>query len=159
MDGSLTHAYTSKKLVVPCRLPSGSSNLIVATHTCNILVYQGDKVVWLAKAPTVPVAIRVAEVGPLQAALVILDDEGLLSVCYLGTAPPTAVLGLSESREPEWEKVQVRRKELMRIIKAKTAGNPDDQPHAPAHASGCLNIRSQVRPKRPAIKCVEALRC
>lgn len=74
---------------------------------------------WLAKGPTVPVAIAVAAVGKLEAAIVVLDDEGLLSICYLGTAPPSSVLGLSEGREPDWDMIQKRRRELMRIIRDK----------------------------------------
>lgn len=102
-----------------CRLPSEETNLIVATHTCNFIIYGGSRVLWLAKGPTVPVAIAVAAVGKLEAAIVVLDDEGLLSICYLGTAPPSSVLGLSEGREPDWDMIQKRRRELMRIIRDK----------------------------------------
>ena len=119
------------------RLPSGESNLVVATHTRNVLIYAGNRVAWLAKGPTIPVAIRVARVGPLDAALVMLDDEGLLSVCYLGTAPPTSVLGLSEGREPDWEQVQARRKELARLIRDK--GGADS-----AGAAATLPAREQL---------------
>jgi hypothetical protein len=128
---------------VLCRLPSGETNVIVATHTRNLLVYSGNQVAWLAKGPTVPVAMRVAEVGPISAAIVILDDEGLLTVCYLGTAPPTSVLGLSEGREPDWEQVQARRKELARIIRDKS-GVIKDAPTALSAQQDHLCIRSQV---------------
>lgn len=126
-----------------CRLPSGETNTVVATHTRNFLVYSGSRVIWLAKGPTVPVAVRVTEVGPLGAALVVLDDEGLLTVCYLGTSPPTSVLGLSEGREPDWDQVQARRKELARIIRDKSGGNKDALT-VPTPQQEHLCIRSQV---------------
>lgn len=116
---------------------------MVATHTRNVLVYAGNRVAWLAKGPTIPVAVRVARVGPLDAALVMLDDEGMLSVCYLGTAPPTSVLGLSEGREPDWEQVQARRKELARIIREKSGAAGGGA--APRLASEQLCIRTEVR--------------
>lgn len=126
-----------------CRLPNGDSNLIVVTHTCNFVIYSGEKVVWLAKGPTIPVAVRVAQIGPLEAAIVALDDEGLLSVCFVGTAPPLSVLGLSEGREPDWDRLQSRRKELMNIIRDKGAGSGEPTSHKPErHAN--VQIRSQV---------------
>lgn len=128
-----------------CRLPSAETNLIVATHTCNFIIYGGSRVLWLAKGPTVPVAIAVAAVGKLEAAIVVLDDEGLLSICYLGTAPPSSVLGLSEGREPDWEMIQKRRRELMRIIRDKapsTSGAARDADPGPPRYEVALH--SQV---------------
>jgi hypothetical protein len=116
--------------------------LIVATHTSNIYIYNGNRVIWLAKGPVIPVAIKVASIGPLQSALVILDDEGLLTVCYLGTTPPTSVLGLSEGREPDWEAVQERRKALMRLIKDK--GSPGVELLNEEAMEGDICIRTQV---------------
>ena len=93
-----------------------------------------------------PVAIRVAQIGPLQAALVILDDEGLLTVCYLGTAPPASVLGLTEGREPDWDAVQARRKVLARIIRDRGEGGAAPvAPLAQAQPRAELSVRSQVR--------------
>lgn len=132
-----------------CRLPDGTHNLIVATHTSNVLIYRGNHVVWVAKAPTVPVAICVAPVGPLQAALVLLDDEGLLSVCYLGTAPPATVLGLAQRPAPDMHALHARQKELGRILKDKTnlAALSVEQSTKAASQSGPsarLQLRSQV---------------
>jgi hypothetical protein len=126
-----------------CRVPGGTSNLIVATHTCNFLIYNGGRVVWLAKGPTIPVAIRVAAIGTLEAAIIVLDDEGLLTVCYLGTAPPMSVLGLSEGREPDWDQVQARRKELMRLIRDKSRTAAEAPTHR-QHQQHELSIRTQV---------------
>lgn len=130
-------------LMCLCRLPTAETNLIVATHTCNFIIYSGSRVVWLAKGPTVPVAIAVAAVGQLDAAIVVLDDEGLLSICYLGTAPPSSVLGLSEGREPDWDMLQKRRRELMRVIrdKAPSASSPGQESSQPRYE---LSLHSQV---------------
>lgn len=98
---------------------------------------------WLAKGPTVPVAIAVAAVGELEAAIVILDDEGLLSVCYLGTTPPATVLGFSEGREPDWDVVQDRRKELMRIMRDKAPAADAAATSASTSAHG-VTIRTTV---------------
>lgn len=96
--------------------------------------------VWLAKVPTVPVAIAVAAIGDLDAAIVILDDEGVLSACYLGTTPPTSVLGFSETREPDWEMLQDRRKELMRIIRDKASADNS----SPVSSREGLTMRTSV---------------
>lgn len=98
----------------------------------------------MAKGPTVPVAIAVAAVGSLDAAIVVLDDEGLLSVCYLGTAPPSSVLGLSEGREPDWDTIQQRRKELMRVIRDRAPASPTPgQPSAVPRYD--VSLHSQVQ--------------
>jgi hypothetical protein len=104
------------------------------------VIYNKGRVVWLAKGPTIPVAIAVAAIGQLEAAIVMLDDEGLLSVCYLGTTPPTSVLGLQGGREPDWEVVQDRRKELMRIIRDK-GGSAAAAAAAPVHQ---ITMRTMV---------------
>jgi hypothetical protein len=131
------------------RLPSAETNLIVATHTSNFLIYSGGRVIWLAKGPTVPVVVAVAAVGKLEAAIVVLDDEGLLCVCYLGTTPPSSVLGLSEGREPDWEALQKRRRELMRIIRDKGQAPQLEDMSTPSRYN--VAIHSQVRlVRRPA---------
>jgi PTHB1 N-terminus len=97
----------------------------------------------------VPVAIRVAAISNLEAAIIILDDEGLLSVCFLGTAPPSAILGLTDHREPDWERIQARRKELARMIREKEAPVRDAVRLAAVEALNAepacaLALRSQV---------------
>jgi len=53
-----------------------ADNLLVATHTKALLVYQGSALVWAARLEVQPVALRVAAVGGLKGMIVALDDAG-----------------------------------------------------------------------------------
>lgn len=78
---------------------AGSShNLILATHTKNLLVYRDVTLLWAAKCEMVPIAVRVAEFGGIQGMLVLLDDAGHVAINYLGTEPPVTSVAYAEVR-------------------------------------------------------------
>lgn len=79
-------------------MAGGSDNLLVATHTRNLLLYRDVTLLWAAKTDTeaAPVALRVAEIGGVQGMVVLLDDAGRLAVNYLGTEPPVTSVAYAE---------------------------------------------------------------
>ncbi|GMH42672.1 hypothetical protein BSKO_10591 [Bryopsis sp. KO-2023] len=99
--------------------PSGAfqENLLVSTHTSALLVYNRSKMVWAAKADSVAVAIRVAEFAGLPGLVVTLDDEGRLSVSYLGTDPPHNVIGVAEGKELDYEEMDMEHRQLLSQIR------------------------------------------
>jgi hypothetical protein len=62
---------------------SGADNLLVATHTKALLVYEGPALVWAARLELLPVAVRVAAVGGVEGMVVALDDRGGV-ICFAG---------------------------------------------------------------------------
>ncbi|MEW5319021.1 MAG: hypothetical protein WDW38_010197 [Sanguina aurantia] len=74
----------------------GAENLMVVTHTANLLVYRGSQLCWAAKMDTQPVAVAISDFGGVRGMITSLDDKGALVVAYLGTDPQSNPVGFSE---------------------------------------------------------------
>ena len=95
------HAHATRSIIpgtAGAKAPGGPENLLVATHTRNMLVYRGSTLVWAARADTQPVAITIADIGSMRGMIVTLDDTGKLVVSYLGTDPMLTPVGFIEVR-------------------------------------------------------------
>jgi len=77
-------------------------NLLIATASKQLLVYHEEKLVWASKLPFAPTAIGVGSFDGTAGLLSLLSDKGEISVCYLGSDPPTGnLVGGSSSSELE----------------------------------------------------------
>ncbi|KDO19663.1 hypothetical protein SPRG_21487 [Saprolegnia parasitica CBS 223.65] len=65
------------------------TNVLLATHAKQWMIYKAANLVWSAVAPTVSTALGVGEFGGIPGMIVSLDEDGRLCVSYLGTDPPT----------------------------------------------------------------------
>lgn len=68
------------------------SHALVASHTGSLMVYQGTRLMWAAKAESVPIVMKVIKIDDLEGAIITLTDAGHLSVNYLGTRPNQKLL-------------------------------------------------------------------
>lgn len=104
-DGTIRSQFSfhgSSCFVYPVRnvsSTSGHENLLVGTSTSAVLVYEDQELVWAAKTSIAPIALSVGDFGDVCGLMVILDDEGRLSVNYLGTDPLSNAIGALEVKE------------------------------------------------------------
>ena len=94
------------------------------------LVYKDTKLIWAAKMDTIPVAMRVAKFGDLDGLIVCLDENGTISVLYLGTDPPTNAVTAADQKELDYEAMDAEHRELLndiRLSQASQAVEPSDR--------------------------------
>ncbi|OQR87396.1 hypothetical protein ACHHYP_08896 [Achlya hypogyna] len=94
------------------------TNIIVASHTKQWMIFKANTLVWSAVAPTISTALAVGEFGGVPGMIVSLDDEGRLGVNYLGTDPPTTtVVAASDTKEINYEEMDEEHRTLLNIIR------------------------------------------
>ena len=90
---------------------------IVGTHMFDVLIYQNDCLKWATKIPFVPVCIRRGNFADITGALVLLSDDGNLSVGYLGTNPSLKIISMpTVNTNPNSERMTEELKELKKIM-------------------------------------------
>lgn len=52
-------------------------NLLIATHSKTLQVYQGQQLAWAAQLDLLPIAVRVTNLGGAKGMIVALDDAGV----------------------------------------------------------------------------------
>jgi Bardet-Biedl syndrome 9 protein len=75
------------------------------------------QLVWAARSPHVPVAIRVSSFGGVKGMIVTLSDACNLQVAYLGTDPPMQAVTAAENKELDYEAMDEEHRKLLRIIR------------------------------------------
>uniref|UniRef100_A0A8C5M9H8 Bardet-Biedl syndrome 9 n=1 Tax=Leptobrachium leishanense TaxID=445787 RepID=A0A8C5M9H8_9ANUR len=95
----------------------GTINTLVGNHNNMLLVYQDVTLRWAAQLPHIPVAVKVANFQDLKGVIVTLSDSGQLQCSYFGTDPSLFQAPKVESRDVNYEELDVEMKELQRIIK------------------------------------------
>ncbi|OQR94210.1 hypothetical protein THRCLA_08223 [Thraustotheca clavata] len=97
---------------------SSQCNIILGTHAKQWMIYNGANLIWSALAPTVSTALAVGNMGGNPGMIVNLDDQGHLSVNYLGTDPPSStVVAASETKEINYEEMDEEHRTLLNIIR------------------------------------------
>ncbi|KDO22045.1 hypothetical protein SPRG_21107 [Saprolegnia parasitica CBS 223.65] len=94
------------------------TNVLLATHAKQWMIYKAANLVWSAVAPTVSTALGVGEFGGIPGMIVSLDEDGRLCVSYLGTDPPTtSVVAASDTKEINYEEMDEEHRTLLNIIR------------------------------------------
>jgi Bardet-Biedl syndrome 9 protein len=113
---------------------SGSSSrqhLLVATHTGRLLVYGDTSLLWAAKLGYAPVAVAVASFGGVKGLVVCLDEQGKLSITYMGTVPPAVASSTMEvgqkNEDLDFEAMEKEHKQLLDDIRASQNRSNDDR--------------------------------
>ncbi|OCT76065.1 protein PTHB1 isoform X1 [Xenopus laevis] len=109
---SCFHPYSS--------VNDGTINTLVGNHNNMLLVYQDVTLKWAAQLSQTPVAVKVANFQDLKGVIVTLSESGQLQCSYLGTDPSLFQVPKVESRDINYEDLDVEMKELQRIIKEAT---------------------------------------
>ncbi|KAJ0412357.1 hypothetical protein ATCC90586_009547 [Pythium insidiosum] len=92
-------------------------NVLVASHSKLWAVFKDKSLLWSAWAPTVPVALHVVDVGGIDGMVVSLDSEGALSVCYMGTDPPSTAVVAPDTKEINYEEMDEEHRQLLNVIR------------------------------------------
>lgn len=100
-----------------CSVSEGTVNTLIGNHDHMLHVYQDVTLKWATQLPHVPVAVRVGCLHDLKGVIVTLSDDGHLQCSYLGTDPSLFQAPKVESRELNYDELDVELKELQRIIK------------------------------------------
>ncbi|XP_077347748.1 protein PTHB1 isoform X2 [Lithobates pipiens] len=100
-----------------CSVNEGTINSLVGNHNNMLLVYQDVTLKWAAQLPHVPVAVKVANFQDMKGIIVTLSDSGQLQCSYLGTDPSLFQAPKVESRDINYEELDVEMKALQKIIK------------------------------------------
>lgn len=100
-----------------CSVSEGTVNTLIGNHDHMLHVYQDVTLKWATQLPHVPVAVRVGCLHDLKGVIVTLSDDGHLQCSYLGTDPSLFQAPKVESRELNYDELDVELKALQRIIK------------------------------------------
>ncbi|XP_036594765.1 protein PTHB1 isoform X2 [Trichosurus vulpecula] len=105
-----------------CFLPyssvsEGAVNTLIGNHNNMLHIYQDVTLKWATQLPRVPVAVKVGCLQGLKGVIVSLSDNGHLQCSYLGTDPSLFQAPKVDSREINYEELDVEMKELQKIIR------------------------------------------
>lgn len=100
-----------------CSVSEGTINTLIGNHNQMLHIYQDVTLKWATQLPHVPVAVRVGCLHDLKGVIVTLSDDGHLQCSYLGTDPSLFQAPKVESRELNYDELDVELKELQKIIK------------------------------------------
>eukprot|EP00741_Cyanophora_paradoxa_P025557 tig00000383_g24662.t1 len=133
--------FPSAIALYPCGDDPSQHSAVVANHNSMLMFYKEAQLIWSAGCQSVPVALAVATFGGLSGLVVSLDDAGQLAVAYLGTDPPTTVVGAFESnKELNYEEMDDEHRRLLAIIREATSENRTEP-------SERIVIKAQVPPR------------
>lgn len=73
------------------------------------------QLVWQATVRRAPVNMAVATLGTISGMVCSLDDEGVLTACYQGTDPPTSAVVAAETKEVDYDQINVEHRKLLQV--------------------------------------------
>ncbi|XP_073921416.1 protein PTHB1 isoform X4 [Castor canadensis] len=100
-----------------CSVSEGTVNTLIGNHKSMLHIYQDVALKWATQLPHIPVALRVGCLHDLKGVIVTLSDDGHLQCSYLGTDPSLFQAPIIESRELNYDELDVELKELQKVIK------------------------------------------
>eukprot|EP01138_Halocafeteria_seosinensis_P014439 gb/GECG01014740.1/.p1 GENE.gb/GECG01014740.1/~~gb/GECG01014740.1/.p1 ORF type:complete len:915 (+),score=84.97 gb/GECG01014740.1/:1-2745(+) len=104
-------------------------NIVIGNHAGMIEVYGSHQVLWAARTPIQPTVVSVECFGDLRGLIAMMDRHGTLSVCYLGTEPPTGAVGaLAGSTKPlDYVAMDEEHRRLLKKIREAQSENKSTQ--------------------------------
>ncbi|XP_036897057.1 protein PTHB1 isoform X1 [Sturnira hondurensis] len=109
--------YSPSCFLPYCSVSEGTVNTLIGNHHCMLHVFQDVALKWATQLPHVPVAVRVGSLHDLKGVIVTLSDDGHLQCSYLGTDPSLFQAPKVESRELNYDALDIELKELQKIIR------------------------------------------
>ncbi|XP_044531553.1 protein PTHB1 [Gracilinanus agilis] len=128
-----------------CSVSEGSINTLIGNHNNMLHIYQDVTLKWATQLPHVPVAVKVGSLQDLKGVIVTLSDKGHLQCSYLGTDPSLFQAPKVDSREINYEELDVEMKELQKVIRDvnKSPGSlslTESEDHLSIFATVCPNL-------------------
>jgi Bardet-Biedl syndrome 9 protein len=87
-------------------------NFILSSFSHHLLFYKDFDLVWASKTNHVAHGIKLGNFGGQKGLLVLLNEEGYLEICYLGTEPPKNAIPNLESREQTYDDLNTKLAEV-----------------------------------------------
>jgi Bardet-Biedl syndrome 9 protein len=121
-----------------------NQNLIIATQQSSLMVYRDTQLIWAARTSNIgiPVAVKVVTINNTKGLLVLMNERGAVSICYLGTTPPAnSVTNTNQTKELNYEAMDEEHKKLLKLIKqanTDTLQEPKDKLVMKVHPSNAL---------------------
>uniref|UniRef100_A0AAA9SF60 Bardet-Biedl syndrome 9 n=1 Tax=Bos taurus TaxID=9913 RepID=A0AAA9SF60_BOVIN len=109
--------YSPSCFLPYCSVSEGTINTLIGNHNNMLHIYQDVTLKWATQLPHVPVAVRVGCLHDLKGVIVTLSDDGHLQCSYLGTDPSLFQAPKVESRELNYDELDMELKELQKVIK------------------------------------------
>lgn len=123
-------------------------NIIIGTHTKQWMIYKDNELIWSTCTPSIPIQLDVAQFGYVRnerrtdkppdqyltyrstpGMIVSLDEKGLLNVNYLGTDPPSSIVGASDvMKELNYEEIDEEHRQLLLRIRESQSSEPKSEP-------------------------------
>ena len=97
-------------------------NLIVGTHSQQLLIVAATGVIWNAKCNAVPLCIAVSNYANVNGMIAFLGDDGTFSINYLGTDPANNPIPALDSKEPDYAAMDDEHRRLQLIVRQATNG-------------------------------------
>lgn len=78
---------------------------IISAFSHHLLFYKNFELIWAAKTDKVAHGFQLANFGKQKGLVVTINEEGWLSVLYLGAEPPKARFSYTDSRNENYEEL------------------------------------------------------
>eukprot|EP00750_Incisomonas_marina_P016724 INCI19307.2.p1 GENE.INCI19307.2~~INCI19307.2.p1 ORF type:complete len:893 (-),score=149.59 INCI19307.2:80-2758(-) len=144
------------KSTAMCSYPAGDlpnsdcDNIIVASNTGHVMVYDNLKLIWASNVPVnttgIVVHVQVSEFFNTKGLITIVDDEGQAAVVCLGTRP-TPVQLRDDDQPLDYDAVDEEHHKLLATIRqAQATEGPGNGEGSSSAAFGKLLLRAKCPP-------------
>lgn len=89
---------------------------IISAFSHHLLFYKNFELIWAAKTDKVAHGVELANFNKQKGLMVTINEEGWLSVLYLGAEPPKARFNYNDSRDQTYEELTQLNRELKGIF-------------------------------------------
>lgn len=101
-------------------------NIMIATSTGYLMVYDNERLIWSARHDIIPVALQVVSLAGLNGLIATLSENGALAVSFLGTDPPTQVVSTSNEESLNFEEMESEHRQLLNVIRQHATEKPPE---------------------------------
>jgi len=117
--------------------------LLMCSNSRHVLVYKGVSTEWASQWTHVPIYISTIAVETTKGMMVVLSDQGNLSVTYLGTQGSAHQLSLGQTKQVSFEKIESENVRLRAMIEKYEKEGPQTA-GAKEGGKGILGVKLQV---------------
>ena len=94
-----------------------TQNIIIGSHSEHLSVFSDKSLLWCCKASGIPISIATGSFCKVDGMIVVLTDDGVLTVGYFGTDPASNPVQALESKELDYDGMDEEHKRLQSLIR------------------------------------------